>query len=754
MTNTLDLKKLQFKTNLETKLPTLSSSIINEKSEDEINKLNETAKNYVKTRKDESGFQTIHRGEIEIKEGTATLYDDGKKTIKVPFWGYALKDSEPTYPGTIIEVDRDQVLEIDWRNSVNKDSVQPVEAIKVKYDGKEGEVVPQNVLGAPDGSPQTMGACGEPYFSVHQHGGKTAPKYDGGPLDMMSSGQSHIHRYENNQRASMLWYHDHAMHTTRLNAFAGLAGLYIIRDDEEQCVGLPSGKYEIPLVIQDRNITGEETIKELINAGSQEKVEANVNLLHKVEYGEEGPLEFFGPLNLVNGKIWPKHDVDPTLYRFRVLNGANSRTYHLILVEKIGAEYVPCTDVKAYQVGSDGGLIPSCADDDATSSLIEINSNLQSCLPNKHVDGLILSPAERADILIDFSESKESKAVFLINIAKSPFAGESFSLDEINNVDDKSLQDDRNPYPEVMCFNIKTEKKPKSSTPTLINIQDAMVKLPSYKKESPKFSDYKKVRTVAVVEKETPNGAVLVLWELMLATEVQGVNPILLAERKVMIDGEYFVAVAERFHDPVSIIIPEGSTERWRFINLTADTHPMHVHLVQYLPISRRNILSVNGVTIDPDDGAKGDTILGITASSISAHETITLNLEAMNDQDEANEEDEGESEHDEELEVISMNLDPNESCLKDTLRMNPGEMVELIARFDGHCGRFVYHCHLLEHEDHDMMRQFVVTRNDLHKKHGESKSQHMDMVMPERCKKMDMGEGHNMFPISVGVKS
>jgi spore coat protein A len=174
----------------------------------------------------------------------------------------------------------------------------------------------------------------------------------------------------------------------------------------------------------------------------------------------------------------------------------------------------------------------------------------------------------------------------------------------------------------------------------------------------------------------------------------------------VIIDDQCYVAVAERFHDPVSIIIPEGSTERWRFINLTADTHPMHVHLVQYLPISRRKIISINGEKVVDNEG-KGDQLLEKTEESIQSGESIMLDIEPMDN--------------------IGMQRDDTESCLKDTLRMNPGEMIEMIARFDEHCGRYVYHCHLLEHEDHDMMRQFIVTRNDLMTNH--------------------------MFPISVGVE-
>ncbi len=640
----------------------------------------------------------ICRGSIEMKAGIATLYHDevtGKK-ITVPFWGYALAGEAASYLGPTIEVNSQQCIEIDWKNQIGLDNAgnnqylhQPVVAIKVQYDRLDGEKIPQNRLGAPDGSPMTMGAKGEAYVTPHQHGGKTAPKYDGGPLDMLSVGQSHIHRYNNNQRAAMLWYHDHAMHTTRLNVVAGLAALYVIRDEEEKNLNLPTGDYELPLVIQDRNLDDADKIDALITNSCAST--AKVNLLHKVEFGK-GPLEFFGPLNLVNGSIWPIKEVEGACYRVRILNGANSRSYRLLFAEKDQTAYQLCNDIKIKQIGTDGGLIPS-----KNNQLIDLPA-----------EGLTLAPAERADLLIDFS-NVTGKKIYMLNTANSPFAGSSIAIEDIANID-PDRDENRNPYPEVMCFDVKSACSARANTMDYKHLAHCMALLKTYIQEAPRFEDITKTRTIAVVEKDTPHGAVLVLWELMQKAKLANNpnHPILNAQREIVVDGEEFVAVAERFHDPVSMIIPEGSTERWRFINLTADTHPMHIHLVQYLPLSRRNILSVNGEDIvDNDD--KGDQILKLTADNIASGAAISLAVEAMDDATDLN-----------------MNVDDNEQGLKDTMRVNPGEMIEIMARFEEHCGRFVYHCHLLEHEDHDMMRQFIVTRNDL--------------------------MGNHMLPISVGA--
>ena len=602
---------------------------------------------------------------IKIKSGTATLYNDPTSgiKIKVPIWGYDGK-----YLGPTIEVERDKRAVIDWVNAVPDTSRQPSIAIKALFEDMADEIIPQNILGNPADSEMTMGHNAAAYFSPHQHGGKTAPAYDGGPEDLIRYKQNHLNQYENHQRATMLWYHDHAMHTTRLNVYAGLAGLWIIRDKEEDRLNLPCGDYEIPLVIQDRNLT---TFTE------------DSKLLHKVEFGE-GPLEFFGPLTLVNGVIWPVKKVKSNWYRLRMLNGANSRAYRLIFTEVDEAgNYVPCTDIVVKQIGSDGGLM---------NAVVDLPSN-----------GLTLAPAERVDLLVDFS-SVAGKKIVLLNTAESPFANDAppATIAELFPPN-PALDGRRTPYPEVMMFKVSDSCDDDANSIDLTRLNNKLSTLSSYDNEKPNLVDVGKVRTIAVVEKAVATGAVLVLWELMPVADVNAESPILTAGRYVTLDGIDYVAVAERYHDPISIIIPEGSTERWRFVNLTADTHPMHVHLVQFLPILRQNILTVNGTTIDRTPTATnsvGDQILGETETSIVNTTPISLTTEQLDDTQ------------------INANLDANEQCLKDTVRVNPGEMVDIIARFEEHHGCFVYHCHLLEHEDHDMMRQFIVTRNDIDMMH------------------------------------
>ena len=391
---------------------------------------------------------------IEMKSAVATLFHDkdNDKKITVPIWGYALEGKAATYPGPTIEVSSQQTIEVNWKSSFKEKDRQPVVAVKINYN--EGDNIPQNMLGSISKKEdkhmkmchdtlynegdicKTKGAMAHAYVTTHQHGGKTAPKYDGGPLDMMSVGQSQVNRYENKQRSTLLWYHDHAMHTTRLNVFSGLAGLYLIRDEEEAMLQLPSGDYEISLVIQDRNLNDpDHKIAALFETKSIKS--AKVDLLHAVESGD-GPLEFFGPINVVNGAIWPIKQVNNRCYRLRILNGANSRTYRLVFVEKTENSYTLCTAITIKQIGSDGGLIPSITNSDGQPVLID--------LPG---DSLLLAPAERADLLVDFSGVKEGADIIILNTADAPFAGGEIDLANILPDNPNSVET-RNPYPEVM----------------------------------------------------------------------------------------------------------------------------------------------------------------------------------------------------------------------------------------------------------------------------------------------------------------
>jgi spore coat protein A, manganese oxidase len=198
---------------------------------------------------------------------------------------------------------------------------------------------------------------------VHLHGGKVPPESDGYPEDWIVPGKSALYHYPNRQDAAMLWYHDHAMGINRLNIFAGLMGAYLLRDDVEDALQLPNGKYEIPLVISDRFFTPEG------------------QLFYPVSGDANAPWvpEVFGDAILVNGKVFPYLDVAARKYRFRVLNASNARFYHLSFAN--GASFS--------QVGTDQGLLP------APISL----------------KALMIAPGERVDLIVDFSSHRGEEMI-------------------------------------------------------------------------------------------------------------------------------------------------------------------------------------------------------------------------------------------------------------------------------------------------------------------------------------------------------
>ena len=227
----------------------------------------------------------------------------------------------------------------------------------------------------------------------HVHGGHTPAQFDGTPEQWFTSGGQQgvdnagtTFAYPNDQEAATIWYHDHAMGITRLNVYAGLAGFYIVHDTNENALianhTLPDEKYDIPLAIQDRQFT----------ADGQLYYPADLEEGTTAQYPSVHP-EFFGDVMLVNGQAWPVLDVEPRMYRFRIVDGSQARFYNLQLDELKGSPHM-----NFFQVGTDGGLLES---------------------PEK-LKELLIGPGERADIVIDFSKLA-GKTILMKNNANAPY---------------------------------------------------------------------------------------------------------------------------------------------------------------------------------------------------------------------------------------------------------------------------------------------------------------------------------------------
>jgi spore coat protein A, manganese oxidase len=438
--------------------------------------------------------------------------------------------------------------------------------------------------------------------------------------------------YPNNQRATTLWYHDHTLGMTRVNMYAGAAGFYLIRGG---ATDLPSGTlpgpapavgdaagtscYEIPIIIQDRSFNADGSLFYPDNRAFFEGLHlGQLQIPFIPQAGCTGPSdvspiwnpEFFGNTMMVNGRTWPYLNVEQRRYRFRFVNGCNSR----FLILKLGRDGLPF-----WQIGADGGFLSA---------------------PVK-LDRLLMGPAERADVIVDFTRLPVGTEIVLQNLAPDePFGGGAPGLD-FDSSDPASTG-------LVMQFRVGPARSRDVSTRP-----EALV-LPSRRPLGPA----QRVRQLSINEAESD--AVMVDAHpghghkkhqpanlKMVCDSSTGVpfGPTHAALGTVTAAGE---GNPLRWMQPVTENPVPGATEIWELHNFTEDAHPIHVHLVQFEIVER---VDAQGVARRPE-----------------AWETGT----------------------------------------KDTLIAYPGEITRFKATFDRE-GQYTYHCHILEHEDNEMMRPYCI---------------------------------------------
>jgi bilirubin oxidase len=405
-------------------------------------------------------------------------------------------------------------------------------------------------------------------------------------------------QYANAQRASTLWFHDHTLGMTRLNVWTGPAGFYLLQGGEADLpIGVLPGApgtagtapREIPIAIQDRSFTVE---GELFYPNSRR---------HFDEF--EGPYipesdvppffnpEVFGTVMLANGRTWPLLQVEPRRYRLRLLNGCNSR----FLILKIASEAAarPAAAVMPlHQVGGDGGFLASVVDHEA----------------------LLLGPAERADVVVDFSGLQPGTELYLINEGPDePFGGGKPGTDFAPANPETTGQ--------ILKFEVIAAVQEEASLPVseLVLPGPTLLGAPSV------------TRRLSLNEHDSEH--------------LEGVGPVEATLGTVDDDGK---PVSLDWDDAITEKPAVGATEIWELHNFTADAHPIHIHEVQFQVVERQPF---GGASRLPEPWGSGD---------------------------------------------------------KDTVIAYPGEITRIKARFE-HAGRFVWHCHILEHEDHEMMRPYRI---------------------------------------------
>jgi spore coat protein A, manganese oxidase len=505
---------------------------------------------------------------------TPYFFHDRWKNAPIPVWGYNGGAKQSGYLGPTIVAQRGTPTTVDYANALPTKHLLNVDPTLMQMRGKP---VNSRILTHLHGGHIEDLEDGNPYAGGRSASGQILPDF--------LSGQTQRATYRNDQEAAHIWYHDHALGITRLNVMAGLAGVYLLRDNVDDGQGgnfpdgnkLPSGDYEVPLVIQDRAFAKDGRIK----------------------YPAQWTPEFFGDVVCVNGKVWPFKNVEPRKYRMRILNGSNSRFYNLQL-----------TGGNMTQIGTDGGFLQAPVT----------------------IPKLLIAPGERADVVFDFTGT--SGNVHLIDTAlPTTTVSPSTPLARA----------------EIMRFvvggNVTTPDGP----------------LPAQLRDTA-FS--------------VPGDAVRERW-LTLEERLAGPVPTAL-----VLNGMRFGEVNAQGNRILTEQPNLGETEVWTLINISADSHPMHLHLPQFQVLERHQ-LDVAGYqqALDAARAAAGGPV---NANGQLVNPDPTPFLQGPAD------------------------VDPNEKGPKDTVRANPAQITKIKVNFDI-VGKYVWHCHILEHEENDMMRPYDV---------------------------------------------
>ena len=456
-----------------------------------------------------------------------------------------------------------------------------------------------------------------PHNVPHLHGARVPWTSDGFPEHVIHPNESHLYYYPNQQSAGTLWYHDHAMMVTRLNVYAGLFGGYVLRDPKEDTT-LPAGVLELALVLQDKSFSNDGKklrYAQVLDDGA----------------GNATP-EFIGDYPVVNGQIWPITRLRPRIYRIRLWNGANTRFFNL----SFSRESDPGDKLTFAVIGMEGGFLPT---------------------PAQHLTELLLAPGERADVLLDLRELKGAD-IILRNNASIPYSNDDATIDPNDACDEllrmqvrgtKSIDDERFD-PVTIALPVRAD--PLQPAPPLRSsfaaIEAAVRAVP--------FSELVR-KNISV------SGLTFTLRRFKLQ-EYQLEMPTAPGIRvpTVLINEKSWEADSA---DPSIVTVKKDSYEVWEFQNVTPDTHPMHIHLVQFQVMSRVSLNTKPGVPHLPELPEPVD-ITDYAGPGVRPPEF--------------------------------------EQGWKDTVRCNPNESTLLLMRFDGFAGVYVYHCHILEHEDMGMM--------------------------------------------------
>jgi spore coat protein A len=623
-------------------------------------------------------------------------------------WGYRAgaipTNPVGTYIGPVIVASRGTPTQVRYINNLTASHIhwrewtdQTLHWADPENDGEMKNMCAHNIQ--PGQAP--AGTCAEHYQGPipavpHLHGAETPPVLDGGPDAWFTTDgiQGHayyttpgtsaavneaVYRYLNTQEAAMIWFHDHVLGATRTNVYAGLAGAYALIDPDLDLptglhpVGLQQGDsgpvdYLIPLVIQDRSFDTD---------GQLYMPNIGINPEHPYWVPE-----FVGDTILVNGAAWPFLNVEPRRYRFLIINGSNARTYELFLTNPVTKVMGP----PIWQIGTDGGYL---------DTPVKIDPNV------KPLDKLTIMPGERADIIIDFT-GLDNQILILRNTGRTPYP--------------KGAAPSGSTLGQIMVFRVgpgpvaDESYNPASGTA----LRQPMVRLVDPLAGTLATGvTAQKTRQLTLNEVMGPGGPLEVLvnntkWDGKSSDTTSFPNGVRTDFTAVTVNGttEYY-----------SELPNEGDTEVWEIVNLTADAHPIHTHLTQFQLINRQNFntnkydkaynAAFPGGVFFPAYGPPLNYNTG-NARALGGNPDITPFLQGP-----------------------ARPPNANEAGWKDTVIMFPGEVTRIAVRYaptdttagtsgafpfdpnaEGH--GYVWHCHIIDHEDNEMMRPYKVNAKNV----------------------------------------
>lgn len=565
--------------------------------------------------------------------------------------------------------------------------------------------------------------------------GQTGPSFAAVPdMPAPSPGESTVY-YTNDQSARLLWYHDHFVAMTRVNPYAGLASGYLITDDVEQNLitnsTLPG--YGIPLIIQDKTFVASDIATQDPSWASNPDWGQSVGSLWyphiyetnqdvatgapdptgRWDYGKwvyppvqnlAGPLpnpsavaEFFADTPVINGMAYPYLRVKPQVYRFRILNGSNARNYNLQLYYEdgtTGEPLLPATPTTPLatppptflQIGNEGGFLPSFA---------ELNTNPPAQWDGVHWN-LWLAPAERADILIDFSNIPNGTRLILYSDMAAPapagdprndyYTGDpnysSTGPGALGMGGAPTTLAGKGPNTRtLMEFRVDTTAPDPDFATSYAAIKTALgdpsTGLPGiFARSQP--APLVPPGTLVTNRDTTVGGFANTIKTLNEDFDDYGRLIQKLGTTELHLNNENMYIAGFGYDQRVTETAVKGATQVWTVVNNTGDVHPIHFHLFNVQVVARTDWAG-NNIPLDANEQGWKETVKMFPGQNTTVAMRFDLPSVPFK---------------------IGNSIRPINGAMPFDPVMNP------MFNF-GY--EYVWHCHILEHEEHDMMRPMSV---------------------------------------------